>query len=132
VIRFQDSEELLRVVVAAKTSEVLGSTLPASTKVPNPRPAEFLVIRRIGGSARDLVTDVPVIQIEAWASTESRAQLIAQTARAVVHWLRDINGITVELDEEVVGPVSYPDGSAQARYIGSYSIAVRGVEIALD
>lgn len=131
-VRFQDAEELLRVVVAAKTSEVLGSTLAASTKVPNPRPPEFLVVRRIGGSARDLVTDVPVIQIEAWAATESRAALIAQTARAVVHWLESINGHAVWLEEEVTGPVSYPDGSAQARYLGSYAIAVRGVEIALD
>lgn len=131
VVRYEDSEELLRVLVAAKVSEVLGSAIGGSTKVPNPRPAEFLVIRRIGGSARDLVTDVPVIQIEAWAATESRAGLIANTARAVVHWLRDINGRTVELVEEVTGPVSFPDGSAQARYIASYAIAVRGSEITL-
>lgn len=132
MVRFSDSEELLRVVVTAKTNEVLGSTLPGSTKVPNPRPAEFLVFRRIGGSARDLVTDVPVIQVEAWASTESRAQLIAQTARSVIWWLRDVNGKTVELDEEVVGPVSYPDGSTQARYSASYAIAVRGDELVLN
>lgn len=130
-VRFLDAEELLRVVVTAKVNEVLGSTLSGSTKIPNPRPAEFLVIRRIGGSARDLVTDVPVIQIEAWASTESRAQLIANTARSVVWWLQDINGESVVLETEVIGPVSYPDGSAQARYTGSYAIAVRGVEIAL-
>lgn len=130
-VRFSDPEELLRILLGAKVSQVLGSTIPASTRVPNPRPAEFLVVRRIGGSARDLTTDVPVIQVEGWANTESRASLISQVARQVIWWVQDINGLSIWLDEEVVGPVSYPDGSTQARYTGSYAIAVRGVEIAL-
>jgi hypothetical protein len=125
---FPDSEELLRVVLGIKVSEVLGSTIPASTMVPNPRPSEFLVVRRIGGSTRDLVTDVPVIQVEGWALLESRADRIAQVARAVLGWLVEVNGRAVWLDDEIVGPVSFPDGSQHARYTASYAVAVRGSE----
>lgn len=128
MVYFRDSEELLRVEIPARVNEVLGSTLAGSTQIPNPRPPEFLVVRRIGGSARDLVTDVPIIQIEAWASKGSRAAKIATVVRQVVWELQEINGEAVELEEEITGPVSYPDGSGQSRYTQSHAIAVRGVE----
>ena len=131
VVVHTDSEELFRVLLALKVSEVLGSTLPASTKVPNPRPPEFLVVRRVGGSPRDLVTDVPVIQVEAWALTESRASRIASVVQAVMEWVQEVNGRSVWLEDVVVGPVSFPDGSNQARYTASYAAAVRGSEEAI-
>jgi hypothetical protein len=129
VLLFPDAEELFRVVLAAKVSEVLGSTIPASTKVPATRPAEFLVVRRIGGSRRDIVTDVPVIQVEAWAETETRAARIAAVAQGLMHWLVEVGPHAVGLEDEVVGPTSFPDGSQQARYTASYAMAIRGSEI---
>lgn len=129
VLVFPDTEELLRVALAVKVSEVLGSTVPASTQVPNPRPSEFLVVRRIGGSRRDLVTDVPVIQIEAWALLESRAARIANVAQALMQWFVEINGYPVGLEDEVTGPVPFPDGSQHKRYTASYAVAVRGSEL---
>lgn len=126
---FPDSEELFRAAIAADVSEVLGSTIPASTKVPGTRPQEFLVVRRIGGSRRDLVTDVPVIQIEAWATKESRASRIANIAQALMQGYVEVGGYSVGLEDEIVGPTSYPDGSQQARYTASYAMAVRGEEL---
>lgn len=128
-IVFPDSEELFRVWIAQKVSEVLGDTIPASTKVPAIRPPEFLVVRRIGGSRRDIVTDVPVIQIEAWATRESRASRIANVAQALMGAAVEVGGFSVGLEDEVVGPVSFPDGSQQARYTASYAMAIRGEEI---
>lgn len=129
VLLFPDAEELFRVTLGVMVSEVLGSTVPASTMVPAIRPTEFLVVRRIGGSRRDLVTDVPVIQIEAWATRESRAVRIATVAQGLMHWFTEIGPHAVGLEDEVVGPTSFPDGSQQARYTASYAMAIRGSEI---
>lgn len=126
---FPDAEDLFRVSLAADVSEVLGGTVPASTKVPANRPAEFLVVRRIGGSRRDLVTDVPVLQVEAWATKESRASRIAVVVQALMQGYAEVDGYPVWLEDEVTGPTPYPDGSQQARYTASYAMAIRGKEI---
>lgn len=126
---FPDSEELFRAALAADVSEVLGSTIPASTKVPATRPAEFIVVRRIGGSRRDIVTDVPVLQVEAWATKESRALRIAAVIQGLMQGYSEVGGHPVWLEDEVVGPTSFPDGSQQARYTASYAVAIRGSEI---
>jgi len=126
---FPDSEELFRAEIAARVSEVLGSTILASTKVPGDRPDEFLVVRRVGGSRRDLVTDVPVIQVEAWATRESRASRIANVVQALMQSFTEIGGYSVGLEDEIVGPTAYPDGSQQARYTASYAMAIRGEEL---
>jgi len=126
---FPDSEELFRAEIAARASEVLGSAIPASTMVPANRPAEFLIVRRVGGSRRDLVTDVPVIQVEAWANRGSRASRIANVVQALMQSFTEIGGYSVGLEDEIVGPTSYPDGSQQARYTASYAMAIRGEEL---
>lgn len=125
---FPDSEELYRVSLGLMLQEVTGSTVPAFTKVPNPRPAEFIVVRKVGGFRRDLVTDVPVLQIEAWAKTESRADRLSQVIRSLMQWFVEINGFAINGTEEVTGPVSFPDGSQHERYTASYSPAIRGRE----
>lgn len=129
ILVFPDSEELFRVALQVMVEQVTGTAVPASTKVPNPRPKEFLVVRRVGGSLRDLVTDVPVLQVEAWAATESRADRLAQVVRSLMHYFVEINGFAVNGLEEVTGPVSFPDGSAHERYTASYAPAVRGREL---
>ena len=126
---FPDSEELFRVALAVMLAEVTGSTVPAFTKVPNPRLPEFLVVRRVGGSRRDLVTDVPVLQVEVWAKTESRADRLSQVVRSLMQWFVEINGFAINGTEEVTAPVSFPDGSQQERYTASYAPAVRGREL---
>ena len=126
---FPDSEELFRVALATMLAEVTGSTVPAFTKVPNPRLPEFLVVRRVGGSRRDLVTDVPVLQVEVWAATESRADRLSQVVRSLMQWFTEINGFAINGTEEVTAPVSFPDGSQQERYTASYAPAVRGREL---
>lgn len=129
VLVFPDSEELFRVEIAARVQEVTGDTIPARTRVPNPRPAEFIVVRRVGGVQRDLVTDVPVIQVEVWAATESRASRISAIIQGLMNWFTEIDGYPVGLETVVTGPSRFPDGSEQERYVASYSIAVRGREL---
>ncbi|OAZ40948.1 hypothetical protein A9Z40_03130 [Microbacterium arborescens] len=53
------------------------------TRIPNPRPAEFIRVVGTGGTARDLVTDQPVLDIEGFAETEGAARYL--TAAAIGH-----------------------------------------------
>lgn len=126
---FPDTEELFRVALGVKLQEVLGDTIPTSTKVPNPRPDEFVVVRKVGGIRRDLVTDVPVLQVEAWALTETRADRVSQIIRGLMHWFTEINGYAINGTDEVVGPSSFPDASQHVRYTATYAPAVRGREV---
>lgn len=128
LLLFPDSEELFRVVLGVMVEQVTGTPVPAFTKVPNPRPPEFLVVRKVGSNLRDLVTDVPVLQIEAWALKESRADRLAQVVRSLMHWFVEINGYAINGTTEVVGPSLYPDGSQHNRYTATYAPAVRGRE----
>ena len=116
---------------AAAVTSRLGDELDIETdhKVPNPRPDEFIVVRRVGGPRRDLVTDEATLTIEAWAQTEEAAHDLAQLARAHVHAMAG----TTEGDARVyrvgefAGPASLPDPeSDQPRYTLTVTVAVRG------
>ncbi|AZS07993.1 tail terminator [Arthrobacter phage GreenHearts] len=124
-----DSEEILRSALERDVSSILGSPMEAATKVPKPRPREFLIVRRVGGVMRDLATDEPTMIVEAWADTETRAVRIASIARGLLHWYTEIDGYSILGCDEISGPVNLPDGlSAQVRYTATYVVGVRSNE----
>lgn len=101
----------------------------AGTKVPNPRPTEFVLARRTGGPRLNLVADDAQISIECWAATDEAAHDLAQRARSVVHAMRGtvVDGVTVYRVAEFTGPQDLPDPiSHQPRYVFTVSIAMRG------
>lgn len=104
-VLFPDAEALLVAYLGGLLA------VPVSTKVPNPRPASFVRLRRVGGARRDLVTDSPVLVFECWAATETEAERLAATARAHVGALEQttVSGVYVRSVEEVGGPVPFPD-----------------------
>lgn len=97
---------------------------------PNPRPpAGFVLVRRVGGLRRDLVTDEPMLVIEAWHPSAATAHDLIQTARLVVHAMhgRAVDGVPVYRVTEVSGPAFLPDPlSDQPRYTMTVQVAVRG------
>lgn len=128
LIEFPDAETLLMAGVTVLLPEVLEGPVPRiSTRVPSPRPGEFILILRTGGVARDFYTDVPQITVEAWAKTETRAQLLAQKVRTVLRGLHEIGGYAIYDVEEFAGPANLPDSlSGQPRYTATYAIPIRG------
>ncbi len=116
---------------AAVTSR-LGDVLavPTDARVPKPRPDEFIVVRRVGGPRRDIVTDEATLTIEAWAQDEAAAHDLAQLARAHVHAMAGTTegDVRVYRVGEFAGPASLPDpDSSQSRYTLTVTVAVRGV-----
>lgn len=108
-----------------------GMTQHVGTRVPQPRPEEFFRVLVTGGNRHDLVQDNPTVTVEAWAGTETRASLMARTARAVLESLRGVvvNG-TVIGHGDFSSPANLPDPtSAQTRYTFTGSIYLRGAAL---
>lgn len=112
--------------------ELDGEPVPVVTLVPDPRPDRFVIIYRTGGVRRDLVTDLAQVTVEAWGADEKAAHDLAQHARALVHAMPGevIDGTTVYRVDELAGPALLPDDrSAQARYVFTAQLALRGTRL---
>lgn len=97
----------------------------ASTKVPKPRPTEFIRVIRAGGPRETLISEQATIILEAYAATEARAAYILSLARAVMN-AQDgtIFGVT-----EIGGPANLPDPDRGERYTMTLGIRVYGTAL---
>lgn len=130
VIVFPDVEQLLVEWLPGRL-QAAGITVTVVTAVPSPRPAEFVRVLRVGGTAAEFYRDRATMLVEAWAGLESRAYEIAAVCRGLINALPgfDIGGYPpVYKVEEASGPANLPDPtSAQHRYTATYALHVRGV-----
>lgn len=114
----------------------LRTTLPAEGfpgpvvgAVPNPRPVSFTLVRRLGGSTQNLVTDAPSLSVEAYAPDEGDAMDRCQMARALLFDLpgQMLGAVPVYRVEEVAGPATLPDPeSTSPRVTLTIDIWMRG------
>lgn len=98
--------------------------VPVGVRVPNPRPGQFVTLRRAGG-VRGQVLDMPRLDFFAWAQTDEAAHDLVQEVRRHVVAMRDSHSAVVKVDE-FTGPIPEPDESAQPRWMASYEITLRG------
>lgn len=116
---------------AALVAGHLATSLGVSTagKVPNPRPEEFIVVRRVGGPRRNVVTDEATLTVECWSDSDEAAHDLAQLARATIHQMvgEMFDDTPVYRVTEFSGPVHLPDPtSTQPRYTFTVAVAMRG------
>lgn len=103
-------------------------SLPVSTAIPNPRPAEFFRVVRTGGPIATRVSDQPTVAVEAFAANEGRALSLLSAARA---WLHDaqgntVNGVMVKTVTESAGPGNLPHPDIPgARYTMTVALHLR-------
>ncbi|MFF2631959.1 hypothetical protein ACFVR6_03660 [Microbacterium sp. NPDC058021] len=102
----------------------------AGTRVPAPRPAEFLRVVATGGAERDLVTDEPLYVVEGFATTEGGAQRLCAFGVAVLQAAgREgrIGGATAYGVRVVALPANLPMPSVpdRYRYTATISVALR-------
>lgn len=107
-----------------------GQTVPVRDRVPNPRPVPLVMVRRLGGPRRDVVTDGPQITVECWAADNAAAHDLAQLCRGLVNDMPDHqtgNGVVVYRVDEMGGPAALPDPlTDHPRYVFTTTLAVRG------
>lgn len=81
-----------------------------------------------GPGSDDGVTDSPLLDVESFGNTETRAWELAEQARQAVHALRGraVNGVLVDTVSTAVGPVLVDWGNPGIhRYVASYRFAFR-------
>lgn len=132
-ILFPDIEALLQ---AHLTTELvaLGDTASVHTRVPETRPARFVLVPRVGGVAdmAKLVVDDATIGFECWAESPAKAYDLVSKVRAIVHGLpgQVIGGTPFYKVVEYAGPANLPDAtSRQARFVYTVSISFRGTAL---
>lgn len=84
---------------------------PVASRVPNPRPAAFVQIRRGGGTATPPVRDSPAMDVLSWAPDQPTATATLATIRAAIWALPNVTdfGATVYRVEERLGPSQIND-----------------------
>lgn len=126
VVVFPDAERVIK--------DHLDTVLSVTTylSVPNPRPATFMVVRRVGGPRQNLVVDNAMLTIEGWGTRTVAKDLLAR-ARGEIHAMRGqvLGGTTVYKVTETSGPAFLPDpDSNHARYSMTMQVAMRGAKAA--
>lgn len=118
MIVFADAEATLINYLA----EQLGGVVAG--KVPNPRPAEFVRVERLGGPRETRVSEAANFAVEAWAQTDADAAALLNTARS---HLFDVEGAMFGADE-YGGPTRLPDPTeSMSRYSASFTIRLRAI-----
>lgn len=116
-VEFPDAVE---VVITYLRSVLPG--IPILPSVPEPRPAEFIRIERLGGLRDSIVTDRPRIDIHCWSDSQAHAEELMRRTRAYAHAMPGVYRV-----REVAGPQWLPDStSGQARYAFAIEFATRG------
>lgn len=139
VIVFPDATLLFADYLRDELADRGYTGLHVGTRIPNPRPAQFVRVLRTGGTQRNVIVDETQLTVECWASSEKAAQDMAQLARALIVAARGqvLDGTPVYRVVDITGPGSLPSGpvhtpdplSGQERYSFSMLVACRGAVV---
>jgi hypothetical protein len=102
--------------------------VPVATDVPDPRPPEFIQVRRVGGPALPPVREVVRLDVFVWAQTETRAMLLGTVVRAFVWALQgqSLAGSPVYEVAEFMGPTMTADDQTRTPQLwATYELIVR-------
>lgn len=96
------------------------------TRVPRPRLAEMVLLRRIGGPRRNALIDDARLDVQVWAASDDGAERIAQDAR--FHLARICEVLPeVRQHSEETGPTLIPDAPSDVpRVLMTVVLSVRG------
>ena len=100
----------------------LGVRVPL--RVPDPRPAEFVVVRRNGGPRVDALRSRQGIDVYCWAASYDRARELSDSVSELMAWL-DRNGFPDGIDyvvEETRRDDPDPESGSE-RWYASYTVA---------
>lgn len=119
---FPDVEKLLTDAVKVGLADNGEGTVPVATQIPDPRPAEFIRIYRLGGQLETLVSEAARASLDVYAATEARAVQLLNLARAVLKSQWD----ALWGYDEFIGPNNLPDPiTSLTRYTCSFEIRTR-------
>lgn len=102
---------------------------PASTRIPNPRPAAFTRITRAGGTDLNVVMSRPRVLVECFAGSSTAAfERAAEAYAAIRDLLRTTAGGVWFAEVELTEPVNFPDdatGMARYQFVAQLTTSLR-------
>lgn len=109
----------------------LPATATVGNKLPNPRPAPFVLVQRHGGTRHTVVTDAAQIGLECWAVHDYEAHDLLQQCRWLLLYClpgRILDGHVVYRVDEMGGPSNLPDPtSVSPRWVAEFQVHIRGI-----
>lgn len=102
------------------------------TEVPDPRPPEWLQVRRVGGTKAPPVRDRPRLDMFAWSTTPAAAMALLLNVRGLINALRGTSalGVPVYRVEETLGPRgANDDPSGQPMAWMTFSVLIRAEDL---
>lgn len=108
-----------------------GLDIPVRTRVPDPRPAQFVRIERVGGDRLDRITDRPRLDFACWGPDEGAVADLVKVVRALVFAIPGWRGVVAYDVVGVGGPNTAPDPvSGQERSSFAVEVSLRGKALA--
>jgi len=106
-------------------------SIPVVSKVPNPRPAEFIQVRRVGGAGLAPVRDVARLDIFCWSTSGPAAMQLGGTVRAQMFALGRTTALGVDCYrvQEVLFRQFDDDETGVPRCWGTYELTLRADEV---
>jgi hypothetical protein len=128
LVMFPDVEltvtSYLRGALAAR-SEAYVTGVKVDNRVPNPRPARLVTVRRDGGPRLDAVRESARIGVNVWAGSEQDVTDLTRLVRALL-WSAP-TGAPVCRVNELSGPSPIPDD--QPRRYMTFELIIRGANL---
>ena len=93
-----------------------------ATKLPNPRPAQFVRVTRAGGARRNVAQSGSRVIVECWAASETDAWALCVAAYDALDDLDVDPGELPFMSVDLSDPVNYPDtatGSPRYQFIAT-------------
>jgi hypothetical protein len=129
VVVFPDAITVVATYLRAQLPSHGYTGIHVGSRVPDPRPARFVRVDRVGGAKPNLVTDAATLVVEAWAADEPAAHTLAQVCRGLVHAMEGTtqSGVPIYRVNEFAGPATLPDPTSdQARATQTLQVHLRG------
>lgn len=96
------------------------------SRIPRPRPVEFVVLRRVGGPRRNPLVDDARLDVQVWAEADERAMEIASLARYQLGLMPQHVPAVRQFGEDA-GPTLIPDAPSEVpRVLLTVVLSVRG------
>jgi hypothetical protein len=120
-VRFPDAT-----LLATAYLRPLMSGVHVGATVPQARPVEMVLLRRLGGPRRNPLVDDARLDVQVWAADDPRAAELAETAR--YHLARICEYVPeVRVSAEESGPTMIPDPPSDVpRVLMTVVLSVRG------
>jgi hypothetical protein len=106
-----------------------GMATPVGIRVPNPRPARFVVLRELGGARHTMVSRQVQLGLEAWSTDDNEAKDLGSLTYSLIHSMANttVDGVVIYGTTDIAGLSSLPDPvSLTPRYVATIAINYRG------